>query len=130
MRAAAILVEISPGELIDRLTILRIKRARVTDRQKLRNVITELRALEETHRAVTGESVELEALTSQLAEVNESLWEAEDAVRECERRETFDGRFVAHARSIYRLNDRRSALKRRINQLLGSRLVEEKEYST
>lgn len=121
--------ETSPGELIDRITILRIKARRIADPDKLRNVHRALRTLEATRNSQLPTLAEVEQLAQQLLEVNEALWDVEDELRECERRQDFGSRFVELARSVYRFNDRRAALKRQIDQRLGSALVEEKSYA-
>jgi hypothetical protein len=119
---------ISPGELIDKITILQIKQARITDPNKLANVETELATLTETAQEALAFGEELERLTADLKAVNECLWDIEDEIRICERAGDFGPRFIELARAVYHQNDRRAALKRQINQLLGSRLVEEKQY--
>jgi hypothetical protein len=121
-------IPISPGELIDKLTILEIKRARLGDAEKLGNVEKELQALTAARERTLPASDELTRLTGDLKAVNESLWDVEDALRACEREQDFGPRFIDLARSVYRNNDRRSALKRQINQLFGSALQEEKAY--
>jgi hypothetical protein len=125
---AAIRIDVSPGELIDRLTILEIKRERLQDPQKRANVDREFAALDAAWRAGVRSSDALTALGAELRGVNARLWEIEDEIRDCERRRDFGDRFVALARDVYRQNDRRSALKREINLLLGSSLIEEKSY--
>jgi hypothetical protein len=125
----SIQVEIAPGELIDKLTILEIKARRMADTLKLQNVLFERDALARTRDAAIPPSPQLEELTRQLRAVNQSLWEIEDQIRDCERLQDFGTRFVQLARSVYRQNDLRAALKRQINQLLGSKLIEEKSYS-
>jgi hypothetical protein len=121
-------VEVAPGELIDRITILEIKSERITDVAKRHHVGTELALLVAARdRAVPG-SAELARLATELKAVNEALWRIEDEIRLCERDEDFGPRFVALARSVYHTNDRRAALKRRINELLRSDLMEEKSY--
>jgi chromosome segregation ATPase len=125
-----ITVEVSAGELIDKITILQIKSARITDAAKLENVRRELAALEAARDRAIPRSEELDRLTAELRALNEALWEIEDEIRLCERRQDFGPRFVELARSVYRTNDRRSACKRRLNDLLGSRLVEEKAYTS
>ena len=122
-------VEISPGELLDKISILQIKAERIDDSAKLENVQTELRSLEQTRIQSVASSPELDELLAQLKTVNEALWEVEDDLRSCEQRQDFGTRFVELARSVYRHNDHRSELKREINALLDSRLVEEKSYS-
>ena len=122
-------VEIAPGELLDKITILHIKSERMTDEAKLRHVRHELEQLTGVRASVLPRSPELEALTAELKAVNQKLWEIEDDIRRCERDNDFGPRFIALARSVYRTNDERSAIKRRINNLLCSDLVEEKDYS-
>jgi hypothetical protein len=123
-----ILVPISPGELLDKITILRIKVARIQDAGKLANVKLELALLEQTWKdAGAGEqdvTVDIRALQN----VNEQLWDIEDRIRDKEARQTFDRDFIELARAVYQCNDDRAAIKKRINMQLGSRLVEEKSY--
>jgi hypothetical protein len=122
-------VAIAPGELIDKITILEIKRERITDSAKLGNIATELRVLNEARTAHIDSSAELVDLTSELRAANEALWKIEDDIRDCERRGDFGSSFVELARSVYHTNDRRCAVKRRINELMGSGLIEEKSYT-
>ena len=121
--------EISIGELIDKITILDIKMARLDDPAQLANIRTELEALCRTRDAQVAHSPDLDHMTAALKAVNEVLWDIEDGVRDHERRNVFDDRFIEQVRSVYRENDKRSALKRRINELTGSRIVEEKSYT-
>ena len=118
----------SIGDLIDRVTILRIKSERLSEEAKRANVRRELDLLESEAREAGVAGGAVEALTDDLAEVNGQLWEVEDALRWCERDADFGPRFVALARSVYALNDRRAALKRQINALFDSALMEEKSY--
>ena len=122
-----ILVPISPGELLDKITILRIKSARIADQAKLANVRIELELLEDTWHEARGEA-NVAADERALQAVNERLWDIEDRIREKEGRRAFDQEFIELARSVYIENDRRAALKKRINLALGSRLLEEKSY--
>lgn len=122
-------VEIAPGELLDKLTILEIKRERIEDSQKLINVGLELDVLDQARRQNVPDSPELDALYADLKTINETLWEIEDDIRDCEREKDFGDRFVELARAVYKTNDRRAATKRAINELLGSRIVEEKSYA-
>lgn len=124
-----ILVPISPGELLDKITILRIKLARIDEPAKRANVRHELELLEETWSRANPAAVDLQADIDALAAVNARLWDIEDRIRECERAQRFEAEFVALARSVYIENDARAALKRRINERMGSALVEEKSYS-
>jgi uncharacterized protein DUF6165 len=122
-------VPISPGEMLDKITILRIKSARMTDPSKLHNVRTELDALQETWRSSLYARVDIAADEAALLAVNERLWIIEDEIRDKERAQAFDARFIELARAVYFENDERAAIKRRINIRLGSGLVEEKSYS-
>ena len=124
-----IAVPVSPGELIDKITILQIKSARLTDAAKLQNVCHELNELSLVREQSVNGSPELDRLASELRSVNEVLWQIEDEIRVCERRQEFGPQFVELARAVYHQNDRRVALKRRINELAGSDLVEEKDYA-
>ncbi|WP_222926942.1 DUF6165 family protein [Sphingomonas gilva] len=121
-------VPISWGELLDKLTILEIKRERIVRRDALANVEKELALL--AARAVeVMEVAGVEPLVGKLKRVNKALWEIEDAIREQEAEADFGAGFVALARSVYKTNDERAALKRRINALLDSDLTEEKSYA-
>jgi hypothetical protein len=126
---AELLVPISPGELIDKITILEIKSARMTDPAKLHNVRTELSLLNETWRASAySRAADIGAEWSALRDVNGKLWDIEDRIRDKELASRFDGEFIELARAVYVTNDERAALKRAINTKLGSVLVEEKSY--
>ncbi|MGD0504015.1 MAG: DUF6165 family protein [Steroidobacteraceae bacterium] len=124
-----ITVPISPGELLDKITILRIKSRRMTDPKKLANVRVELEALEETWKSSTYAGMDVDADVSALLAVNERLWSIEDDIRDKERAKAFDTEFVRLARAVYIENDERAAIKRRLNAKLGSSLVEEKSYA-
>lgn len=123
-----ILIPVSPGELVDKITILRVKAERI-DPSKTANVRRELEALEAVAREHLPGSPELQRLTAELQEVNAALWDVEEGKRDGERRQDFGPVFVELARRVYRENDRRAAIKRRINDLLGSEIVEEKSYA-
>ncbi len=122
-------VEVSAGELVDKITILEIKAERIADPVKLANVHRELRSLTAARSEAIESSAELDELTAELRRINELLWEIEDDIRDCERRRDFGERFIELARAVYRTNDRRAGAKRSINELLGSELVEEKDYA-
>jgi Flp pilus assembly protein TadD len=121
-------VTIAPGELIDKITILEIKAERITDPDQLRNVRSELAELTDARDEGLRDLPGLAGLTADLRAVNESLWDVEDEVRRCERDRDFGPRFVELARCVYRENDRRSSIKRRINDRLGWHRQEEKQY--
>jgi Family of unknown function (DUF6165) len=127
-----ILVPVSPGELLDKITILRIKSARMTDAAKVANVRLELSLLEQTWRQAVGAAAEastdLSAEETALQSVNERLWIIEDDIRGKETAQTFDARFIELARAVYVQNDERAAIKKRVNMKLGSRIIEEKSY--
>ncbi|MEQ8968490.1 MAG: DUF6165 family protein [Azospirillaceae bacterium] len=127
--APPILVPVGAGELIDKLTILAIKLERIADPAKRENVRREHTLLSETRARAIGAVEGLDALEAELKAVNEALWEIEDAIRERESEGDFGDRFVALARAVYRENDRRAALKKAINCLTGSAIVEEKSYA-
>ena len=126
--ATGVLVPVAPGELIDKITILEIKAARIDDSAKNANVRRELDLLSETRANNVPQSPDLVRLTAALKAVNETLWDIEDDIRACEAAQDFGPRFIALARAVYQSNDQRAALKREINLLLGSGIVEEKSY--
>ncbi len=124
-----ILVPISPGELLDKITILRIKTARISDRVKLSNVQLELEWLERVWRDSGAGILASAADEAELQRVNSALWDIEDQIRDKERAGAFDAEFIELARAVYVTNDERAAAKKRINTALGSRIVEEKSYA-
>src|ERR1700689_2385776 len=124
----AILVPLSPGELLDKITILRIKVARIQDAGKLANVKLELGLLEQTWKDCGAAAHDLSVDEHALHKVNEQLWDIEDRIRDKEAKQTFDRDFIELARAVYVANDERAAIKKRINVQLGSRLIEEKSY--
>jgi len=123
-----ILVPISPGELLDKITILRIKSERMADTAKLANVRHELALLEQTWREGGHGGVDIRAEERALQAVNAKLWDIEDDIRAKESEQAFDREFIELARAVYINNDERAALKKKINQKLGSKIVEEKSY--
>lgn len=124
-----IMVEIAPGELVDKITILEIKLENIRDEAKLVNIKHEYAILTDVLRREIAQSIELGRLTAALKEVNAKLWRIEDDIRDRERAKSFGAEFVALARSVYRTNDRRAAIKREINELLSSAIIEEKSYA-
>jgi hypothetical protein len=121
--------EISIGEFLDKMTILEIKSSRIRSESKLANVRRELETLQKTWYCSPCASVDTRAEYGELLAVNEQLWEVEDRIREKESAGSFDEGFIDLARSVYRLNDRRAAIKRNINLKLDSGFIEEKSYS-
>ena len=124
-----ILIPASAGELIDKITILEIKLKNIVDPVKNRNVSIELEALSKCFEENIIQSNEIEELKTNLKQVNGALWNIEDDIRQCEQAGEFGEKFVELARSVYRQNDKRAALKKEINILLGSSIIEEKSYA-
>jgi hypothetical protein len=125
---STISVPVSHGELIDKITILEIKSARISDPAKLANVRAELDLLNATWSSDPASRTDIAAERAKLLAVNEALWDIEDHIRVKEKAKAFDAEFIELARSVYFRNDERAAVKRAINEKLGSTLVEEKSY--
>ena len=123
-----ILTPVSFGEVLDKITILEIKAKNIDDPEKQKNVINELDKLLETWNLSVTESKEISSLKSQLKKVNQSLWNIEDRIRVKEFHKEFDDEFIKVARSVYFENDKRADIKKEVNLLLGSELIEEKSY--
>ena len=123
-----ILIPISPGELLDKITILQIKVERIADPVKVANVKTELDMLSKVWSEAVEADAEITALTAELKSVNESLWEIEDDIRDEERNRRFGERFIELARAVYVTNDERANAKKKVNLHLNSSIVEEKSY--
>ena len=124
-----ILTEIGIGELIDKITILEIKSDRISDPEKLKNVFYELSILSATRDKHLERDDKLGELTEQLKMINTTLWDIEDEIRACEAKKEFGQIFIELARSVYLTNDKRAALKKEINVLMGANIVEEKSYT-
>jgi hypothetical protein len=122
-------VPVSPGELIDKITILQIKSVRIADPVKVANVRNELALLEQTWRESPFSTSDVDAEWAALRRINEKLWDVEDQLRDKERVRTFDQEFIDLARAVYFTNDERATVKREINTKLGSKIVEEKSYA-
>jgi Family of unknown function (DUF6165) len=127
-RTPSVTARIAAGELIDKITILEIKAERMRDPLRLRNVHAELAVLAEARDRAILDPGGLGELTAELRGVNEAIWTAGERLRACERAGAFGPEFVELARSVYRHNDRRAAIKRRINERLRSEIIEEKSY--
>ena len=119
-------VEASFGEFLDKITILEIKRERISDPAKLENVNRELNLLQESWAAHPASKTDISDEMARLKAINEKLWEIEDDIRDKERNKAFDQEFIELARAVYFTNDERAAVKRELNLKLGSELVEEK----
>lgn len=124
-----LMIEVGAGELIDKITILKIKAERMTDPAKLKNVKHELDVLSRARADNLVSSDAFDRLEDALREVNEALWVIEDDIRACEAARDFGQTFIELARSVYIQNDKRAAIKKSINELCGSSIVEEKSYT-
>lgn len=123
-----ILIPISPGELLDKITILEIKSARISASNKLANINRELGMLNQVWNDAVNEDEALQQMRAEIKSINEALWDIEDDIRDEEREKRFGERFVELARSVYVTNDQRADVKKRINLHLKSDIVEEKSY--
>ena len=121
-------VPVSPGEVLDKITILEIKSERMDDPAKVSNVRRELELLIETWNRSVNNDETVQRIHAQLKRMNEALWEIEDDIRDKERVREFDDRFIELARSVYFTNDKRASAKKELNLYLGSEIVEEKSY--
>lgn len=120
-------IEVSNGEVVDKLTIVEIKLQNIKDEQKLSNIKKEFDVLDEAVRSILSKT---HPLYHELLEINKKLWDIEDRIRECERKKDFGQEFIELARSVYFTNDQRSEVKRKINGLTSSLLTEEKSYES
>jgi prefoldin subunit 5 len=123
-----ILIPMSPGEILDKITILQIKAERISDPAKVANVQTELEMLSKVWNEAVDVDAEITALTAELKSINEALWEIEDDIRDEERGKRFGERFIELARAVYVTNDERANAKKKVNLHLNSNIVEEKSY--
>ena len=121
-------VPVSPGEVLDKITILEIKSERISDAGKLANVKRELELLQAAWLQSVEEDETVHRIHSKLKTINEALWEIEDGIRDKERAREFDQVFIDLARSVYVTNDQRADAKKELNEYLGSEIVEEKSY--
>lgn len=121
-------IPISPGEMLDKITILEIKSERIVEEAKLINVRKELTMLSDLWAKLITEDAPLLSMRSELKGINETLWDVEDDIRDEERNQQFGEQFIKLARSVYFTNDKRSDVKKRINLHLNSDIVEEKSY--
>ncbi len=124
----SLLIPVSPGELLDKISILLLKQKHITDAAQLAYVRHELELLQQVRKRLP-ESEQLAELFDQLAAINQHLWSIEDGLRAKDAAGTFDQAFIEQARMVYINNDKRAAIKRRINQLLGSDIQEQKSYT-
>lgn len=125
-----ILAEISVGELFDKITILNIKTKKISDNDKLQNIHTELKTLNDQSKKITvSDAQALNDLVLKLQQINEDLWDIENFKRECEAKKDFGESFIKLSRDVHFKNDKRAVIKKEINLLSNSQIVEEKEYS-
>ena len=124
-----ILVEVSVGELLDKLTILEIKKDKIKDAEKLKFINLEYDSLKEQYDKNVKVDEKIKSLFSELKEINAKLWDIEDNKRQCEKDSKFDDRFILLSREIHFLNDKRASIKLEINNHTGSKIKEIKEYT-
>ena len=122
------LTPVSPGEVIDKITILQIKYEKINNKNKLKNIKNELNLLLPLINKKKYETLEIQNLMKNLKKVNHSLWNIEDNIREKEKFKEFDDEFIELARSVYKTNDKRAEIKKKINLLTKSDIIEEKSY--
>ena len=121
-------VHISCGELVDKLSILEIKKTEIKDEEKLKQVVNEFNALKEIYEKLFNNSKEIQSLYRELLKINGELWKIEDKLRKLEKEEEFDEEFIEYARGVYKTNDRRFEIKSQINTMFNSEIKEQKEY--
>lgn len=123
-----LLTPVSYGEVLDKITILEIKSKQISDKNKLKNVQIELNILVQTWDKEVKNTNDIIILKENLKAINQSIWDIEDTIRLKEGKKEFDDEFIQTARSVYYQNDKRAAIKKELNLLLGSKLIEEKSY--
>ncbi|MCI0542515.1 DUF6165 family protein [bacterium] len=123
-----ILAEISPGELLDKVTVLQIKKERIKDPAKLQNITRELEILQKTCDEYVPKTDQMRKLTASLKEMNEIIWDQSDAIRILDMKKEYGEKFVQISLDIHHSNDKRAAIKKEINLLLESNIIEEKSY--
>ena len=123
-----IYAEISAGELVDKITILKIKKEKITNKEKLIEIKKELDSLTNTFNKSIKKNINLDALTKELKNINLKLWDIEDKKRELEKKQGFGKEFIELARNVYKFNDERAKIKLKINEALGSNIKEVKSY--
>tara|TARA_B100000927_G_scaffold269319_1_gene244685 strand:- start:1087 stop:1476 length:390 start_codon:yes stop_codon:yes gene_type:complete len=121
-------IPVSFGELIDKLTILEIKKSKITDNEKLKNIQLEFELLNKKYQTKLKDTKELQVFYDALLEVNHKLWKIEDKIRILENNKEFNEEFIDLARSVYKSNDERFAIKNEINKTFDSEIQEQKEY--
>ena len=127
-KLSQILAEISAGELLDKITILEIKREKITDSEKLKNINKELSSLTKTSDEKIPDKKRIENLVSNLKKINLKLWDIEENKRKAEKEKKFDKTFIQLSRDVYKSNDERAKIKLKINEILGSNIKEVKSH--
>ena len=130
MKKEDIIVPVSSGELIDKIAILKIKKKKIFNKSKLKNINNELSLLNEIYKNNFKNNKKLLLYEKKLIKINKKLWDIEDKIRFLESKKIFNQQFIDLARAIYINNDKRSEIKKKINKLTGSRLIEEKSYKS
>ena len=125
-----ILIPISVGELIDKISILKIKKKKILNKVKQKNIIKELNFLEKIYESNFKKNKKLKLYEKELIEINKTLWQIEDKIRSCESKKDFNKTFISLARTVYINNDKRSLIKKKINLSTGSNIIEEKFYKS
>ena len=130
MKKEDITIPVSSGELIDKISILKIKRKKIINKSKLQNINHELSLLNKIYKNNFKKNKKLFLYEKKLININKKLWDIEDKIRLLESKRSFNQKFIELARSVYINNDERSQIKKKINQLTGSYLIEEKSYKS
>ena len=130
MKNDGIIVPVSSGELIDKISILKIKKNKITNKSKLRNIKKELFLLNKIYKNNFQKNKKILLYEKKLININKKLWDIEDKIRLLESKRSFNQKFIELARSVYINNDKRSEIKKKINTLTGSDLIEEKSYKS
>ena len=130
MKKEDIIVPVSSGELIDKISILKIKKKKIFNKSKLKNINNELSLLNEIYKNNFKNNKKIFLYEKKLININKKLWDIEDKIRFLESKKNFNQQFIDLARAIYINNDKRSEIKKKINKLTGSRLIEEKSYKS
>ena len=130
MQKKDILIPVSVGELVDKISILKIKKKKILNKAKQTNIIKELNFLEKIYKSNFTKNKKIKLYEKELIKINKNLWEIEDQIRNCESKKNFNEIFINLARAVYFNNDKRAIVKKKINLLTKSRIVEEKLYKS
>ena len=130
MKKEDIIVPVSSGELVDKISILKIKRRKIVNKSKLQNINKELSLLNKIYKNNFQKNKKILLYEKKLIKINKKLWDVEDKIRLLESKKNFNQKFIDLARAVYINNDQRSEIKKKINELTGSPLIEEKSYKS